>query len=141
MKQQNIIAPGAPDAPPFAGTKLWQAVNTIVQRVSLRINSTDTQEHNTPIAILSLANNGFTSLRQLQRLCWFLRDVRRIDLSGNPISDVSELKHVNTRLVNKKTNTPSARPGPYNDLVELKLAGVPFSEKLVVEKGDEGYMK
>jgi len=36
LKQQKIIAPGAPDAPPFAGTILWQAVNTIVQRVSFR---------------------------------------------------------------------------------------------------------
>jgi len=54
---------------------------------------------------------------------------------------VTELKHVNTRLISKKTGASSDRPGPYNDLVELKLAGVPFSEKLMAEKGDEGYMK
>jgi nuclear RNA export factor len=93
-----------------------------------------------PIHTLSLANNDFHHLRQLNRLPRALPYLRALDLSNNPIRTVGELDVLLAQ--GEKKGKATAGVGSLKSLVELKLTGCTFREKTVAQpNGDETYQQ
>jgi len=90
-----------------------------------------------PIKIINFANNGLTSLEQLSRCSWYLRQVERISLANNPIPTYNSLRALLRVKPNKGGQTGR---GAYRKLIELDLSGVPFVADLLKD-GDEAYRK
>ncbi|WWC91628.1 uncharacterized protein L201_006574 [Kwoniella dendrophila CBS 6074] len=118
LKENGILPPGHPNAPPNAGTVFWRIIEDVVQKGA-----------GITIHTLSLANNNLDRLDQLSKLPLTLPDIRALDLSGNPIRGLSELDHL--RAAGEKKGKANAGAGSLKSLVEIKLNGSPFREKML----------
>ena len=87
---------------------------------------------------MSLANNDFRDLRQLEKLALALPNLRALDLSDNPIGRYTEL---DTLLAQgEKKGKATAGTGGLKSLIELKLNGCTFREEILKKpKGDDIY--
>lgn len=82
---------------------------------------------------MSLANNNFSQLAQLQKLPICLPYIRALDLSGNPIHKSDELKHLQS--AGEAKGKASSGAGSLKNLVELKLDDVKFRTELLAQPG------
>ena len=93
-----------------------------------------------PIHTLSLADNDLDNLKQLDRLPFFLQHIRALDLSNNPVRSVAELDVLLAR--GEKKGNATGGFGSLKSLIELKLNGCEFREKILQEpKGAETYQQ
>ncbi|WWC94780.1 hypothetical protein V866_001629 [Kwoniella sp. B9012] len=118
LKENGILPPGHPNAPPNAGTVFWRIIEGVVQKGA-----------GITVLTLSLANNNLDHLAQLSKLPLTLPDIRALDLSGNPIKNIGELD--NLRAAGEKKGKATAGAGSLKSLVEIKLNGCFFREKML----------
>ncbi|WVO12534.1 hypothetical protein L204_100134 [Cryptococcus depauperatus] len=127
IKSNGIIPPGHPSAPPNTGIVFWRLIDQVFQKTD-----------KITIHTLSLANNHFHDLRQLDRLPFWLPDIRALDLSGNPVKHIVELDHL--LASGEKKGKANAGMGSLKSLVELKLNDCTFREvALTQQDGDAQY--
>ncbi|ORX40664.1 hypothetical protein BD324DRAFT_14152 [Kockovaella imperatae] len=127
LKENGILPPGARNAPGNAGAVFWRLIDHVIQRA-----------RNIPIHTLSLANNDFHSLRQLDKLPNALPHLRALDLSNNPIAKFTELEVL--LASGEKKGKATAGAGGLKSLIELKLNGCTFREEALARpKGDDTY--
>ncbi|OXG15845.1 nuclear RNA export factor 1/2 [Cryptococcus neoformans Tu259-1] len=128
IKSNGIFPPGHPHAPPTAGLVFWRLIDQTFQKTD-----------KITIHTLSLANNNFSHLKQLEKLPIWLPDIRALDLSGNPINHISELDNI--LASGEKKGKANAGMGSLKSLVELKLNDCLFREKTLARPDGEAIYK
>nr|KIR88407.1 nuclear RNA export factor 1/2 [Cryptococcus tetragattii IND107] len=128
IKSNGIFPPGHPHAPPTAGLVFWRLIDQTFQKTD-----------KITIHTLSLANDNFSHLKQLEKLPIWLPDIRALDLSGNPINHISELDNI--LASGEKKGKANAGMGSLKSLVELKLNGCLFREKTLARPDGEAIYK
>nr|XP_019044229.1 nuclear RNA export factor 1/2 [Kwoniella bestiolae CBS 10118]OCF23159.1 nuclear RNA export factor 1/2 [Kwoniella bestiolae CBS 10118] len=118
LKENGILPPGHPNAPPNAGTVFWRIIEGVVQKGA-----------GITVLTLSLANNNLEHLAQLSKLPLTLPDIRALDLSGNPIKNIGELD--NLRAAGEKKGKATSGAGSLKSLVEIKLNDCFFRERML----------
>lgn len=125
---------------PFLRTSRSEAASAPIHYAALPIrllfsastpeySNTDMQDQRGPIRFFSLNNNHLSTLRQLERLPTTLTHITALDLSNNPIANISELSFLQARSEQK--GKPNAGRGSMKNLTELKLVGCAFREEML----------
>ncbi|ODO05700.1 hypothetical protein I350_04760 [Cryptococcus amylolentus CBS 6273] len=128
LNTNGILPPGHVRAPHNSGIVFWRLIDSVLQKTD-----------NTPIHTLTLGSNDLHHLKQLEKLPFWLPDIRALDLSDNPINHIAELDNI--LASGEKKGKANAGMGSLKSLVELKLNGCAFREKTLAMQDGEAIYK
>ncbi|ORY33515.1 hypothetical protein BCR39DRAFT_520580 [Naematelia encephala] len=123
LRQHNIPGLAHPSAPRAAmANTFWHLLDKMIQKAG------------TPITTLSLARNSLTNAYQFHNLASRLPHIRALDLSQNNFDSILQLEELLSRGEKRGKATGG---GGLKALIELKLDGCPFREKMLASPGGD----